>query len=199
MCLPHNETATSRPAVELDLDEAQDMFATNVFGVVNINQTFLPQLHIAKGTTVNIGSVAGHLPLPFHSVYCASKAALYAYCECLRVELAPLGVKVTYVNTGSVRTNLSRGLTHLREDSLFAPISKEFEQRQEEAAMSGMDPAEFAKHFAQQILRGHSNVLWIGENAFMVRMLNALENYLPLRIFPLIFSKLYKLEKLKAH
>ena len=198
MRLPHNETATSRPAVEIDLDEAKDMFATNLFGVMNINQVFLPQLLLAKGTTVSVGSVAGHLPLPFYSVYCASKAALYAYCESLRVELAPLGVKVIYVQAGSVRTNLSRGQTHLREDSLFSPISEAFEQRQEEAAKSGMDPAKFAKILVQRILGGHSDVLWMGENAFTVRMLSALEHYLPFRIFPFMFSKLYGLEKLRV-
>jgi 1-acylglycerone phosphate reductase len=184
--------------VEIDLDEAKDIFATNVFGVMDINQTFLRQLLLAKGTTVNIGSVAGHLPLPFNSVYCASKAALYAYCECLRVELAPLGVKVTYVQTGNIKTNIFRGRTRLREDSIFSPINEDFEERQEYAATTGMDPTEFAKLLAQRILRGHSDILWVGESAFTIRMLSVLEHYLPFRILPFIFSRLYGLEKLKV-
>jgi 1-acylglycerone phosphate reductase len=189
---------TTRPAVELDLDEMKDIFAVNLFGVMDINQAFLPQLLLAKGTTVSIGSLAGTLPLPFNSVYTASKAALYAYCDCLRVELAPFGVKVTYVQTGSVKTNLFREQTHLKEGSLYAPISKTFEDSQEMAGKAGMDPAEFAKLLVGRILRGHSNVLWLGENAFTIRMLNALEYYLPFRIWPFIFSKLFGLDKLKV-
>jgi hypothetical protein len=86
----------------------------------------------------------------------------------------------------------------LKEDSLYAPISKTFEEQQEMAAKAGMDPAEFASLLAGRILRGHSNVLWVGENAFIIRVLNALEHYLPFRIWPSIFSKLFGLDKLKA-
>lgn len=188
----------THPAVEIDLSRAKDLFAANVFGVMDINQTFLPQLLLAKGTAVHIGSLAGHLPLPFYSVYCASKAALYAYCESLRVELAPLGVRVTYVQTGSVKTNIFREDTQLREDSIFSPISKAIEKRQESVTTGGMRVAEFAKRLAQQILGGHSDVLWVGESAFTIRMLHVLERYLSFRMLPYLLSKSYGLDKFKA-
>jgi len=81
------------------------MFGANVFGVMQMCQVFLPELLAVKGTIINMGSIAGHLPIPFMSAYAASKAAVHAYSGSLRVELAPLGVKVIYVMTGNVKTN----------------------------------------------------------------------------------------------
>lgn len=188
----------NRPAVETDLAEAKDIFASNVLGVIDIIQTFLPELLAAKGTIVNMGSVAGHLPLPFNAVYCASKAALYAYSESLRVELAPLGVKVTYIQTGNVKTNILRGRTHLDEHSLWAAISEVFDKRQEIAATTGDEPEVFAKSLASKLLSGYKNVRWVGESAFVVRMLIALEHWLPFQLWPFMFSQAYKMEKIKA-
>jgi 1-acylglycerone phosphate reductase len=62
------------------------------------------------------------------SNYAASKAALYAYSECLRVELVPLGVKVTYVMTGNVNTNTVGSRYHLDKDSLWYPIRDSYER-----------------------------------------------------------------------
>jgi 1-acylglycerone phosphate reductase len=94
------------------------MFGANVFGVIDMCQTFLPQLLLAKGTIVNMGSVAGHIPLPFMSNYCASKAALHAFSESLRIEIAPLEVNVIYINARNVKTNTVSSRHHLDENSL---------------------------------------------------------------------------------
>lgn len=98
------------PAMEVELDEARYTFETNFIAVIAMCQTFLPLLIKAKGTIVQIGSVAGvshdHLlvvvssrltlpdqiiPFVFGSVYNASKAALHSFSDTLRVELAPYG------------------------------------------------------------------------------------------------------------
>ncbi|KAF4634970.1 hypothetical protein G7Y89_g3130 [Cudoniella acicularis] len=130
--------SNSGKTAELDIDEARDLFSTNVLAVMDITQTFLPELLLAKGKIVNMGSVAGHMPLPFMSLFCASKAALYAYSECLRLELAPLGVKVTYAQIGNVKTPKFLQRNHLSEESLWAPVSEGFERRQELAATTGV-------------------------------------------------------------
>lgn len=82
------------------------MFETNVLGVMHMCQLFFPQVLAAKGTIVNVGSVAATTPLPFLSHYCASKASLYAYSDILRLELAPLGVNVIYAMCGNIKTNI---------------------------------------------------------------------------------------------
>lgn len=164
--------------------------------MIDITQTFLPELIAAKGIIVNVGSVAGHIPLPFNAVYCASKAALYAYSECLRVEVAPLGVKVTYIQTGNVKTPIFRTRTKLDEHSLWAPISKAFDRRQEIAATTGDDPGVFAKALASQLLSGYKYVRWVGESASIAGLTIALEHWLPFRIWPFMFTREYKMERI---
>ena len=61
-----------------------------------------------SGTLVGIGSVAGIRGLPGHGAYCASKAAVTAYCESLRGELRGTGVKVVTIAPGYVDTPLTQ-------------------------------------------------------------------------------------------
>lgn len=171
------------------------MFDANMFGVINMCQTFLPELLKAKGTIVNMGSVAGHMPLPFMSNYAASKAALYAYSESMRVELAPLEVKVTYVMTGNVKTNTIGQRYHLDELSLWYPVNDNFEKEQEKAATTGMDPADFAKNLVDKTLR-RKDTIWVGEGAVMCRIISGLEHYLPFRLWPSAFSKGYGMKRI---
>lgn len=186
-----------RPAIEIDISEAKEVFGSNIIGVMDMTQTFFPELLLARGTIVNVGSVAGHMPLPFHAVYSATKAALYAYSDCMRVELAPFGIKVVYIQTGNVSTNLVRSRTALNEDSIFMPIEEEFLKRQDVAATTGMEPLEFAKLGVQRLLAGPSNVIWLGESALLCRVINTLENCLPFNFWPFLFSQEYHLGKLK--
>jgi 1-acylglycerone phosphate reductase len=191
-------TDVFRPAVEMDFEETKGMFAVNVLGVMAMNQTFFPRLLAAKGTIINCGSIGGVLPLPFDAAYSATKAALYAYSETLRIELAPFGVKVTYVQTGAVKTNLLRHKPALKEDSIYIPIKQRWEEKQEVLATSGVDPADFAKEFTHRVVGGHTDVFWIGQDTFNVRMINMLSKYLFFNPWSMIFSKDYQLNKLKV-
>lgn len=192
-----NHLAIVRPAIEIDMSEAKEMFGSNIIGVMDLTQTFFPQILLAKGTIVNVGSVAGHMPLPFNAVYSATKAALYAYSECMRVELAPFEIKVVYIQTGNVKTDIMRGRTTLKEDSLFKPIEDGFLERQEIAATTGMNPQEFAKLLVQKLLTGPGKIIWMGESAFWCRAMNTLENFLPFSLWPFFFSQGYHMKRLK--
>jgi NAD(P)-dependent dehydrogenase (short-subunit alcohol dehydrogenase family) len=76
----------------------------NVLGVVAVTQAFLPLLRAARGRIVNISSVSARLALPFNGPYAASKYALEGLSDSLRRELEPVGVGVTVIQAGSVRT-----------------------------------------------------------------------------------------------
>jgi len=184
--------------METTLEQAKKLLDTNLLSIININQTFFTELLAAKGTIINIGSSAAHIPLPFNAVYCASKAALYAYSDVMRVELAPLGVKVQCVQVGNVRTNILRDRNHLGANSLWAPVSDVFEKRQGIAATTGDEPAAFAKEFARKLLGGHKNVLWVGEDAWVVRLVNRLEHWLPFQLWPFMWAREYKMGRIKA-
>ncbi len=96
-------------AVRSDLDVMAQTFATNNIGVAATFHPFLAGMASrGSGTLVGIGSVAGIRGLPGHGAYCASKAAVIAYCESLRGELRPSGVKVVTICPGYIDTPLTR-------------------------------------------------------------------------------------------
>ena len=96
-------------AVREDIDVMARTFATNNIGVA---ATFHPcadaMAQRGSGTLVGIGSVAGIRGLPGHGAYCASKAAVISYCESLRGEMRPHGVRVVTISPGYIDTPLTR-------------------------------------------------------------------------------------------
>ena len=93
------------PVELLDVDGIKDSFDINVFGHIKMTQTFLPLLRNSKhGRIVFTGSSAGLLVLPLTSAYSASKFALRAFCDALRVELRPSNIRVCLIQPGSIQT-----------------------------------------------------------------------------------------------
>jgi short-subunit dehydrogenase len=91
-----------------DLDVMRDVFATNNFGLAATFHPFLVAMRERRaGTLVGIASVAAIRGLPGHAAYCASKAAVVAYCESLRVECRASGVQVVTLLPGFVATPLT--------------------------------------------------------------------------------------------
>ncbi len=92
-----------------DLDVMARTFATNNIGMAATFHPFVQGMTVRKsGTLVGIGSVAGIRGLPGHGAYCASKAAVISYCESLRGEMRPFGVRVVTLSPGYIDTPLTR-------------------------------------------------------------------------------------------
>lgn len=89
----------------MEMSACREMFETNFFGAVSAMQAVIPVMRRqAGGTIINISSVAGHIPLPFHTAYSATKFALNAIGKGARVELTKEGIHVLTVCPGYVRT-----------------------------------------------------------------------------------------------
>jgi short-subunit dehydrogenase len=96
-------------AERADIDVIARTFATNNIGLAATFHPFvLPMVKRGSGALVGIGSVAGIRGLPGHGAYCASKAAVIAYCESLRGELRGTGVDVVTISPGYIDTPLTR-------------------------------------------------------------------------------------------
>jgi short-subunit dehydrogenase len=81
------------------------MFETNVIGAARVIRAFVPKMRERRsGRIVQISSVLGRVTLATHGIYCATKHALEAMSDALRMELAPFGVGVVIVEPGSVAT-----------------------------------------------------------------------------------------------
>lgn len=92
------------PLEFLDMQQFRSQLEVNVLGVVAVTQAFLPLLRSAKGRIVNIGSIHGRVALPLYGPYSASKYALVALTEALRVEVAPWGIRAMLVEPGDAAT-----------------------------------------------------------------------------------------------
>jgi NAD(P)-dependent dehydrogenase (short-subunit alcohol dehydrogenase family) len=96
--------AVSMPLEFLPLDELRRQLEVNLIGQLAVTQAFLPHLRRARGRIVNVGSIAGRSSLPFLGAYAASKHALEAVTDALRVELRPFGIEVAIVEPATIAT-----------------------------------------------------------------------------------------------
>jgi len=108
-----------------DLEVMRSTFETNNLGMAATFQPFVtPMRERGSGTLVGIASVAAIRGLPGHGAYCASKAAVVSYCESLRGECRPSGVKVVTLLPGYIATPLTSqnryGMPFLMQADAFA-------------------------------------------------------------------------------
>jgi len=95
--------------------DLRELFDTNVFGLLAVTRAFVPAMRErGQGRVVNVGSIMGRVAMPLLGAYNATKHAVAAMTETLRMELAPFGITVVLVEPGAVRTGFaSRALAGL--------------------------------------------------------------------------------------
>jgi 1-acylglycerone phosphate reductase len=151
------------------MKEVEETFATNLFGVMRMCQSFAPLLIAAKGTIIQIGSIAAIMPYVFGSVYNASKAALHQYSNTLRVELKPFGVKVITVVTGGVKSNIANTERQLPEGSLYVPINSEYQRRLKHSQEVGVANEAYARYVVPRVVGGTGRrQVWAGYGAWLI-------------------------------
>jgi len=109
---------------QVDMTACRETFDTNFFGTVACMQAALAVMkQQGSGAIINISSVAGHIPLPFHAVYSATKFAMNAFGKAANVELKGSGIRVTTVCPGYVRTEFSANAIKGSEAKTVRPSS----------------------------------------------------------------------------
>ena len=105
--LVNNAGYAIRGAVEdIAIEQVQQMFDVNVYGVMRMTRAVVPYMREQKaGRVITIGSLAGKLVLPVNGTYSATKFALEALSDALRLELAPFGIHVVLIEPGNIRSN----------------------------------------------------------------------------------------------
>ncbi|KAM5343732.1 hypothetical protein ACJ41O_012269 [Fusarium nematophilum] len=99
-------------APEIQEEDMNIMFATNVTGLINMTQAILPSMlkrnnGEGAGDIINIGSIAGREPYVAGGIYCATKAAVRSFTESLRKELIAKRIRVIGIDPGQVETEFS--------------------------------------------------------------------------------------------
>jgi NAD(P)-dependent dehydrogenase (short-subunit alcohol dehydrogenase family) len=97
--------AVAGPIETLSRADMQRQFDVNLFGPLALTRALLPRLRRARGRVVFISSINGRVSFPFTGIYNASKYAIEAVADCLRVELRPFGVQVALIEPGVIDTD----------------------------------------------------------------------------------------------
>jgi NADP-dependent 3-hydroxy acid dehydrogenase YdfG len=113
--------ALTGPIETLTTQEVKRQFDTNVFGLLAVTRAVLPGMRRRRaGRIVNISSVVGRTSFPAMGVYGATKYAVEALSDALRMELAPLGIKVVLIEPGFVATDIVDASSRERDDAAIA-------------------------------------------------------------------------------
>ncbi|RRV08384.1 SDR family oxidoreductase [Pseudomonas sp. v388] len=184
------------PLLDGGVEAMQRQFETNVFSVVGVTRALFPALRRNKGLVINIGSVSGVLVTPFAGAYCASKAAVHALCDALRLELAPFGMQVMEVQPGAIASSFARNASDqaeqlINEQSPWWPLREGIRAR----ARASQDNPTPATDFAADVLKAAQQanpprLLRLGNGS---RALPLLAQWLPKGLLDKVLSKRFGL------
>ncbi|MDH4564271.1 SDR family oxidoreductase [Pseudomonas sp. BN411] len=141
------------PLLDGGVEALRKQFDTNVFALVDVTRACFPLLRKRRGLVVNIGSVSGVLVTPFAGAYCASKAAVHALSDALRLELAPFGIDLMEVQPGAIASSFGASATReaenlIAEGSPWWPVREGIRAR----ARASQDNPTPAEDFARTLL-----------------------------------------------
>lgn len=145
------------PLAELPLDTIRRAWEINTLGQLRMVQHVVPHMAMQRsGSIVNVGSVVGNVSTPWAGSYCASKAAVHAMSNSLRLELRPFGINVILALPGSVRSNLGRANLE-RLGGYEWKLYKDFKEVIDERARASQgdkatDGRVFARHVVKKVL-----------------------------------------------
>lgn len=148
------------PLAEMPSAELEKQFATNVFGPVSLVRALVPGMRErGNGLIVNIGSVSGILVTPFSGAYCATKAALHALSDAMRMELAPFNIHVMTVMPGAIQSEFGNSaessLARTLPDNSLYQWAREGIQKRARASQANPTPVnEFVRILLNNIESG---------------------------------------------
>lgn len=161
------------PLADARLDDVRQVFEANVIGALAMTQTFLPLLVEARGIVVHIGSISAMLCPPWQGIYAASKAALTAMAHTMRLEFAPLGVRVVMVVSGGIDTPLKRQAATVPSHSYYRALAPSIDGNELSKGYTPMSPSEYARQVVDALLQPNPKPLvWKGAFAWFAWFLS---------------------------
>jgi len=200
-----NNAGFSQVGAVLDLsrEDLRRQFETNVVAPVAVTRAALPLLRAAvarSGSAVlaNVGSIVGFFTTPLAGAYCASKAALHALTDALRMELAPFGIRVVCIQPGGVRSAFgdhAEAALRVPENSIYRAVENGIRARAQAGQRGATPAAAFAGPVVDALLRSRPpRVIRGGKNSFRLPLLR---RFLPQAAFDAMLVKAFGLDRLK--
>ena len=173
---------------DVPIDEARRQFEVNLFGLARLTQLVLPHMRArGRGRILNISSMAGRITMPLGSWYHATKYALEALSDALRMEASEFGIDVVLIEPGGIRTDWGRiAADHLAESARggayeeLAKKTAEGMRRQYSSTMMS-DPGVVVKAISKAVNASRPRPRYL--IGFGAKPLVAAHTVLPTRVF----------------
>ncbi len=192
--------AVGGPLEFLPLEELRRVLEVNTVGVVATVQAFLPLVRRATGRIAVVGSVSGRLAVPFVGPYAASKFAVEAICDSLRVELRPWKIHVALVEPGDVKTPIWEKSKQFADEmearlpeeakAMYGEVIDAIRARIDEGAKGGASPQACAEAIEHALVARRPNTRYlVGTDA---KLQAALAGLAPDRVRDVLLDKLLR-------
>ena len=158
------------------------VYETNVFGPLSVVQAAAPgMIRRRSGLIVNVASIVGAVATPWAGFYTSSKAAVINFSDCLRLELAPFGVRVVTLNPGAVQSRIVANTEPLLAKmlaglDLYRPFSHKIAERASLSQASGSTPTQVFASGVVDTLLGKSPPaeIWAGHMSGAFKLIRGL-------------------------
>lgn len=187
------------PLAEMPIAELRRQFDTNVLSLMAVTQALLPPMMQRRGgMVVNIGSVSGVLVTPFSGAYCATKAAVHALSDALRMELAPFGIHMMTVQPGAIQSQFGATATagagpRAASSSAYAAVADAIMARAGASQQGSTSAEKFSRKLADAILSPRPpSLIRIGHGSYAMP---ALQRWIPTWLMDRVLRKRFRLDR----
>lgn len=173
------------PMVEVKDEDLRAQFDTNVFGLMAVTRAFMPLLiKSGDGRLLNVSSVGGRVTLPLFGAYNATKYAVESMSDAMRLELAPLGVKVVLIEPGPIKTSfgdhtLEAVRRYSSPDSPWWPLYERADEIAKQTDARSKEPIVISRLIERAITARRPRARYVGP--WEMRVAIALAKALPTR------------------
>jgi NAD(P)-dependent dehydrogenase (short-subunit alcohol dehydrogenase family) len=195
--------ATAGALVELADHHLRAQFETNVFGLMAVTRAMLPAMIArGRGRIINIGSVSGRIPAPVLGAYHASKYALEALSDALRMELGPLGIGVVVIEPGTIRTGFAnRTKSEIAKTrparSHYDGVYARIEQIEARFMRMAADPVHVTRAISQAVRARKPCARYVAPRRFLA--LIAVVKLLPTAWVDFVMKRVFGLDRLQPN
>lgn len=180
--------------LEISCERMKKIFGVNLFGVYLINKTFLPLLQKGGRIIITSSELAPLDPLPFNGLYSITKAAVEKYAFSLRMEANVLGIKVSVIRPGAVKTKLlGQSIAQLdgfcEKTVLYRESSKKFRKIVNSVESKSVSPEKIAIKVLKAVKSKKPKYVYNVNRNFLLRVLDILPDRIQVAIIGKLLSK----------
>jgi short-subunit dehydrogenase len=187
------------PVLEASDADLRAQFDTNVFGLMAVTRAFVPHmLDRGRGRVLNVSSIGGRVTFPMMGVYHASKYALEALSDALRMELAPFGIDVVLIEPGPIKSEFMERMNqsadpYRNDGSLYRGVFARAQAIEKRTMAMATGPTPVARAIAKaiRVRRPRARYVAPGSSRIMLAFLRAL----PTRLADAIKRSVFGLDR----